>query len=515
MTTGTAAIKGQWRAVTAVAVPRPEALRRGAMDPATTILIPTEAAMTALGRRLALAALPGDVVALNGPLGVGKSVLARGFIRALTSEGEEVPSPTFTLLQTYDGPQCPIAHFDLYRLAHADEAIELGFEDMLADSIVLIEWPAILGPLLPERRLDIVLAETESMRVAMITARGGSTLLDRATQPADRAAERECFLAASGWGDAAVTPLPGDASFRRYFRLEAGLRRAMLMDAPPPAENIRPFIAIAEALHELGYSAPRLFDRDVNAGLLLLEDLGDTTYTRAIAAGMDEVPLYERATDLLADLHDRFAAAEATGIAAYSDALLLTEAALLTDWFLPAASGQAVPPALRAAYLAAWGEVLPLARDVPESLVLRDYHIDNLMLLDRPGLGACGLLDFQDAVIGPVAYDLVSLLEDARRDVPADLHAAMRARYLARRPAIDGQALDRAMAILGGQRHAKVIGIFCRLAIRDGKPSYLKHLPRLWRLLERSLAHAALAPVRHWFDRHVPQDLRTTPKGLG
>jgi len=148
---------------------------------------------------------------------------------------------------------------------------------------------------------------------------------------------------------------------------------------------------------------------------------------------------------------------------------------------------------------------------VPASLVLRDYHIDNLMRLDRPGLAACGLLDFQDAVIGPVAYDLVSLIEDARRDVPADLRAAMRARYLTRRPGIDAEALDRAVAVLGAQRHAKVIGIFCRLAMRDGKPGYLHHLPRLWRMIARSLGHPDLRPMERWMDRHVPPDLRKAP----
>jgi len=327
----------------------------------------------------------------------------------------------------------------------------------------------------------------------------------------DRDGSRAAFLARSGWRGARIEPLAGDASFRRYFRLINGERRGMLMDAPPPREDVRPFLGIARLLHGLDYSAPLVFAQDIEDGFLVLEDLGDETYTRVIAAGGDERPLYEVAVDLLADLHDRFDAAAPHPVPDYSDERLLFEASLLTDWFLPAATGRATADDLRAEYLALWQDLLSLARSVPPSLVLRDYHIDNLMRLDRPGLRACGLLDFQDAVIGPVAYDLVSLIEDARRDIAPALRAAMRARYLARRPEIDPEALDRATAVLGAQRHAKVIGIFCRLAIRDGKPVYLHHLPRLWRLIARSLRHPDLAPMERWMDRHVPAELRVIP----
>ncbi len=326
-----------------------------------------------------------------------------------------------------------------------------------------------------------------------------------------RDALREAFLAGHGWAGCRAEALPGDASFRRYFRLRHGGSEAMLMDAPPPRENVRPFLAVAGLLHALDCSAPRIFAADIESGFLLLEDLGDATYTRLIAAGADEVPLYALAVDLLADLHDRFDLGAAHGVPAYCDEKLLFEASLLTDWFLPAATGRPTPPESRAAYLAAWRALLPLARSVPDSLVLRDYHIDNLLLLPRPGLAACGLLDFQDAVIGPVAYDLVSLIEDARRDVSPALRQAMRDRYLAARPSIDAAALDLSMAVLGAQRHAKVIGIFCRLAMRDGKPVYLHHLPRLWRMLARSLGHPALAGMERWMDRVIPPDLRRTP----
>ncbi|MGB8842358.1 MAG: phosphotransferase, partial [Aliidongia sp.] len=316
-----------------------------------------------------------------------------------------------------------------------------------------------------------------------------------------------------GWGAAVLEALPGDASARRYFRLVAPGRRAMLMDAPPP-EEVGRFVRIARLLHRLDYSAPLILAADPERGFLVLEDLGDQTYTRAIAAGRDEAALYGLATDLLADLHDRFDPGGAPDVPPFSDEAMIEGVGRFVLWFLPAVTGQPVPDDVVAGYEAMWRRVLPIARIVPSSLVLRDYHIDNLMLLDeRPGLAACGLLDFQDAMIGPIAYDLVSLLEDARRDVSDEVRRAMRARYLVRRPQIDPEAFDRASAVLGAQRHTRIIGGFCRLWLRDGKPGYLRHVPRLWRLLERSLAHPALGEVEGWMNEHVPAALRRIPVG--
>jgi N-acetylmuramate 1-kinase len=331
----------------------------------------------------------------------------------------------------------------------------------------------------------------------------------------DRARQRAEFLAGAGWGRTRVEALPGDASARRYFRLSDQGRRAMLMDAPPP-EDVGRFTRIARLLHRLDYSAPLILAADPASGFLVLEDLGDQTYTRLIEAGADEDRLYGLATDLLADLHRRFDVQTQQGVPAYSDEILLEEAGRFILWFLPAATGAAVPDAVAAEFRTLWQRVLPVARAVPDSLVLRDYHIDNLMLLDgRAGLQACGLLDFQDAVIGPIAYDLVSLVEDARRDISAPLRDGMIARYLAQRPEIDPALLGPSLAVLGAQRHTKVIGLFCRLCVRDGKPGYLRHLPRLWRLLEASLAHPALAELEGWMKHHVPAALRRIPPGLG
>ncbi len=329
----------------------------------------------------------------------------------------------------------------------------------------------------------------------------------------ERAALIERFLADAGWDGARRTPLAGDASFRRYERIALDGRHAMLMDAAPPEEDVRPFVTVARHLRSLGFSAPAILAEDPDAGLLLLEDFGDHTFTSLLDGGADEDALYALAVDVLIDLHRRPAAqAVPAGLAPYDDARLLEEAALLVDWYLPEILDAPSAAVLRADYAACWRALLPLARGVPETLVLRDYHVDNLMRLDgRGGVKACGLLDFQDAVRGPVAYDLVSLLEDARRDVPAALYDAMARRYLAAFADLDADALALSMAVLGAQRHCKVIGIFTRLCVRDGKPGYLQHIPRVWRMLETALGHPELAPMRDWIDRHIPAAVRVVP----
>ena len=321
------------------------------------------------------------------------------------------------------------------------------------------------------------------------------------------------FLRAVGWGTAQRHKLPGDASFRRYERLALDKRRAMLMDAPPPREDVRPFLRVARHLTSLGFSAPQIYEADENAGLLIIEDLGDDTYTRLLARGADERELYALAVDVLIALHrlpDRDVIP--AGLPPYDDKRLLDEAKLLVDWFMPAITGTAVPQPVIDEYVKLWQAVLPLTRFAPPTLVLRDYHVDNLMgLPQRQGVAACGLLDFQDAVAGATAYDVISLLEDARRDLAPGLPEAMMQRYLAAFPALDKQAFAAAAAILSAQRNAKIIGIFTRLSRRDGKHHYLAHIPRVWRLLEQDLQHPALKDMRAWFDRVLPPSLRRAP----
>jgi len=326
----------------------------------------------------------------------------------------------------------------------------------------------------------------------------------------ERAALITAFLKTSGWGDAARRALAGDASFRKYERLAGRHGRAVLMDAPPPHEDVRPFIKVARHLTALGYSPPRILAEDVAAGLLLLEDLGDDTFTRLLAGGADEAGLYGLAIDLLIDLHRRAEAAR-IDLPPYDDDRLLLEASLLTDWYMPAI-GRPASAAARAEYLARWRRVFALFHGEQPTLVLRDFHVDNLMRLpDRGGIAACGLLDFQDALLGPPAYDLVSLLEDARRDVAPALVTTMLERYEAAFPTMNRSDFLARYAILGAQRNAKIVGIFTRLMVRDGKPHYLGHIPRVWRLLDSDLQHPALAEMRQWFDEHLPWAARIVP----
>ena len=313
------------------------------------------------------------------------------------------------------------------------------------------------------------------------------------------------FLLACGWGGAVHAPLAGDASFRSYYRLSRGRDRAVLMDAPPPQEDVGPYVAVAAILRSLGFSAPEVLAEDRAEGLLLIEDFGDDTYTRLLDRGADEPALYALAVDTLIELQRAVEARGRPDLPPYDAERLLAEAALLVDWYAPAALGEPLSDAGRDEYRDLWRALLPLAALPDDTLVLRDYHVDNLMLLpDRSGVRGCGLLDFQDAVCGPPSYDLVSLLEDARRDVPAELRRQMTERYLAAFPAVDRTAFLRSAAILAAQRNCKILGIFTRLWKRDGKPSYLAHIPRLWRLLEADLRDPALGAIAGWLDRHLP-----------
>ncbi len=322
----------------------------------------------------------------------------------------------------------------------------------------------------------------------------------------------EKFLAAHGWQGAQRTPQDGDASFRCYERLAQGGRKAMLMDAMGPDENIDVFVAIARHLKSLGFSAPDIFAKSKLDNLLLLEDLGDETYTKILEKSADrEAELYGLAVDVLIALHGiapKYVAPP--GLPSYDDEKLLEEAVLLTDWTLPRFIGAPLDPKIRGAYRDAWLQIFPAVHQQPQTLVLRDFHVDNLMALaGRDGIARCGLLDFQDAVIGPGAYDLMSLLEDARRDIAPTLKATMLDRYFAAFPDLGRKEFEAVFAILAAQRHAKVIGIFTRLSVRDSKPAYLPHIPRVWRLLEEALAHPAVRPVQAWFEAHVPPEHRS------
>lgn len=306
------------------------------------------------------------------------------------------------------------------------------------------------------------------------------------------------FLAENGWRGAEIRPLAGDASFRRYFRVIHGQHRAVLMDAPPPHEDPRPFVAVAEWLGEAGLSAPRILARDLDQGLLLLDDLGDARLRETLDAAPDrEAELYETAVDLLVHLHAKPVMA---GLQPHGLDQWLSELSLFPDWYCRALELDVNTES----YRAAWRAVLePVAADgLGPVTVLRDFHAENIMLIDgRAGVEHLGVLDFQDAVAGHPAYDLASVLEDARRDVTPAIEQDMIGRYC--RATGSGEAFRTAYWVLAAQRNTRILGVFTRLWKRDDKPHYRSFQPRMWGLLERNLAQPALRPVRDWFDANV------------
>ena len=312
------------------------------------------------------------------------------------------------------------------------------------------------------------------------------------------------FLARAGWAGAQIEPLAGDASFRRYFRVRDKARSAMLMDAPPPHEDPGPFLDVGKWLIGQGHRAPAIHAEDRAAGLVLIEDFGHDRMRDWLDLNPDaERVTYERAIDALVALHR----SPPGPFALYDMETYQREAALFVEWWCPAAKLEVNA----ASYAKAWQEVLTplLPRQVPGVTVLRDYHAENIMLLEGQ---AQGLIDFQDALVGHPAYDLVSLLQDARRDVSPELERAMFDRYVA---AVDaGPDFEADYARLGAQRNAKIVGIFARLWQRDGKPRYLPMIPRVWDAMERDLAHPALAPVDEWFEANIPPEIRAA-RGAG
>ena len=312
-------------------------------------------------------------------------------------------------------------------------------------------------------------------------------------------AKPNLFFDLAHWKTAACEPLTGDASVRKYFRLRGEQQTAILMDASQVPDSVAPFIRIASQLRKIGLSAPKLYLQDKAKSLLLLEDFGDDTFAKLLKQPESAEKLFTLATDVLIALHRQPQAAPEK-LRAYHPEKMLEDIELFVQWRTPN-----VTALEKEDFRAAWRAVLPQAHHVPSSLLLRDYHVANLMLLpDRDGIRQVGLLDFQDAYRGPVTYDLVSLLEDARRDVPEALQKKLLAHYLASFPTLDRELFETSLAILAAQRHTRVLGIFERLARHEGKLDYRRlHSPRVERLLQKALRHPMLADVKNWMDRHA------------
>jgi len=490
-----------------------------------------EQATRRLAMDVALLLRPGDVVTLSGDLGAGKTTFARALIRRLAGDEQiEVPSPTFTLVQSYALPAFPVIHADLYRVSEPSELVELGFDEAAEDAVTLIEWPDRAAGRLPADRLDIAftLSAAQGLNYRQARLTGFGAFVPRA----ERLVTIRRFLNESGFETAERQYLQGDASTRTYERLVQNGRSAVLMDAPrrpdgPPVRGgrpysavahlaedmVKPFVAMARALHERGFSAPEIYAADLAEGLLILEDLGREGLVDAASAPIEE--RYAAAVDVLVALHRkpqpavlRVAPRVEHRLPPYDLDALLIEAELMLDWYLPY-RGAPLPPGTGSELVALWRHLLRRATEEPPNWVLRDYHSPNLLWLpERNGIARIGLLDFQDAVMGPSAYDVVSLLQDARVTVPEAMEMTLLGRYVVGRqasvPEFDATGFLELYALLGAQRATKILGIFARLDRRDGKPQYLRHMPRIWAYLCRSLSHPTLQPLKTWYDANVP-----------
>jgi N-acetylmuramate 1-kinase len=492
--------------------------------------LPNLASTEHFAQQVAVELGPNTLVTLTGDLGSGKTTFARSLIRCLLKDPDlEVPSPTFTLMQIYDGPEFKIAHCDLYRLNNTEELVELGWEETAEGALVLVEWADRAGNVLSPNRLDIgfILEPEEGpeYRVAVVTGYG--TWAQRVQIM--KAIEK--LLTNSGWQDAERQFMLGDASVRAYERLARGSQSAILMISPPRpdgpavrygkpyssiarlAEDVKPFVALANGLRAHGFSAPEILAMDLKTGLLLTEDLGHET---VLVNGKPDLERYGVAIEVLAGLHgmnlqDRLSVADEIEyrIPPYDLDALLIEVELMLDWYLPFRGKSGLSASSRGAFVNIWKGLLSEAMMTPKTWVLRDYHSPNLMWLpEREGTNRIGIIDFQDAVMGHPAYDVVSLAQDARVDLAPGMELQLLGYYAKLRkdadPTFNVASFARDYSLMGAQRGTKILGIFARLNQRDGKPAYLKHLPRIENYVRTCLVHPVMSDLKDWYQTHVP-----------
>lgn len=500
--------------------------------------LPDEAATIGLAADVARWVRPGDLVTLAGDLGAGKTTFARALIRALMRDPDlEVPSPTFTLMQIYEGGSYPIVHADLYRIGRPEELAELGWEEAADGALVVVEWPEHAGLYLTGDRLDIAFSidagRGADYRAATLTGIGA--MAPRLTL----AHAINALLAGTEWSTAERIPMQGDASTRAYERLRkpAGQTAVLMISPPRPdgpalrsgksygalahlAEDISAFVAIDKGLRMAGLSAPEILALDRATGVALLEDFGGEGVVDSQGVILER---YAEAVAALAHLHhsplpDTLPVADQLiyRLAPYDIDALAIEVELLLDWYAPHVAHATLTSGAQATFVNLWRHTLRDIVNMAATWTLRDYHSPNLLWLpQRTSFARVGVIDFQDCVLGHPAYDVVSLLQDARIDVPDEMELRLLGLYAQLRQA-GGERFDiagfaSAYAVLGAQRATKILGIFARLDKRDHKPDYLAHLPRIAKYLAKNLAHPLLSELHGWYETHLPSLLKEGP----
>jgi N-acetylmuramate 1-kinase len=490
---------------------------------------PSPAATENFARELALWAKPGQCILLSGDLGSGKSTFARAFIRALVSGRADfdVPSPSFSIIQTYDQTRVPVAHIDLYRLQSSSELGELGIGELAYTRVLLVEWPDKLLEDVSKDRLHIEFSGSGQIRTLSLNSFGSWRYI------LARNAKINALIEEAGFRNGTRTFLDGDASSRRYESVTAQTNSALLMDMPrrpdgPIVRDNKPYSAIAhlaesiaavvginDYLFELGYSAPEIYDLDLENGLALIELLGTKVFSKMITHGDDMRKPMKAAVEVLADMAKRewpsnvpVRGGPKHQIQAYDPSAMMIEVDLLPSWYWPHVKSYTMPHDTHTQFTTIWQNLIPKLNTNRPVWTLRDYHSPNLMWMpERSGLRRVGLIDTQDCVMGNPAYDLVSMLQDARVDIDFNFADELFDYYCTlRRPeaGFERSGFERDFAVLGAQRATKILGIFARLSKRDGKPGYLKHIPRVSRHLAWNLQHSELAILKGWHDRNLP-----------
>jgi tRNA threonylcarbamoyl adenosine modification protein YjeE len=488
-------------------------------SPDLVIDLPDEAATRRLAADVAMRLAPGDVIALSGGLGAGKTTFARALLRTLAGDPAlEVPSPTFTLVQAYSVGGLAVTHADLYRIADPSELDELGLMDAAEGGVVLVEWPENAGDRLPPERLTVSLSLAGAGRRAVLS--GPDAIMARI----GRSLAARSLLTAAGWAEPTRRRLAGDASARVYERVASEISRAVLMDWPADgqlaaddprrrfrARDVTTFVAVDEALAAAGLSVPKILAADLGRGFLLTEDFGDERIA------VDDRPVADRyavAIDALAMLH---AAPRARSLPRadggihplpqLSGEVLLAELALFADSYAPHARGKPLPAGGKDELLAIWRTLDARLGSAEQSWVLFDVQSANLFWLpEREGVARVGFIDFQDMFFGPAAYDVACLVFDARADIDAALSAVLVEHYVARRraadAAFDADSFRAALAIAAALRTMKNMGAFARFAA-TGKPQYISHLQRASAYLARILSDPVLSALALWYERHL------------